>query len=117
MSSSRHTCNCDFCRDGRTAKKELQGGGTDLEVDNDSPMKYRKSKKHNRKRCPKSKTGEACNTTGRKTKGTKKEYDYLTQEWMNKPRTITCCSRCGREILFYLRRPWPVNPENIDKSL
>lgn len=98
MSSARHTCNCDYCVDSRTKKKELQFGGTDWDVDNDAPVVYRKRRKRKRNVCAKSKTGEPCDNLGTKVKGTVREYDYSKKEWVNnKPRIIKCCSRCGRE--------------------
>lgn len=98
MSSARHKCNCDYCVEGRNAKKELQFGGTDWETDEETPVRYRRPKKRNRKVCSKSKTGEPCDRAGQKVKGTIRKYDYLNKEWNeNVPRMVVCCSRCGRE--------------------
>lgn len=98
MSSARHACNCDYCVEGRGRKKELQFGGTDWNLDEEAPMRYRKSKRRSRKVCAKSKAGEPCDRLGRKTKGTVRKYDYFTREWGGyQPRIIECCSRCGRE--------------------
>lgn len=97
MSSARHTCNCDYCVGGRTAKKELQFGGRDWEQDEEAPVRIRSTKKRNRKVCAKSKTGESCDRLGSKVKGTYPKYDYITKQYTLAPRTIKCCSRCGRE--------------------
>lgn len=98
MSSARHTCNCDYCIDGREAKKELQFGGTDLEIDTEALLRYRKSKRRSRKVCSKSKANEPCDLLGRKVKGTIRDYDLFTKEFVgSRPRIIKCCSRCGRE--------------------
>lgn len=95
MSSKRHTCNCDYCVDGRNAKKELQFGGTDWETDDEELVPYRKHKGKNwrrkRKACKKSKTGESCDFSVKKVYRT---YGH------NRERILTdyvmTCSRCGK---------------------
>lgn len=98
MSSSRHTCNCDHCRDGRGAKHELQHGGMDWEADDEALVPYRKPSRPSYRKgrpCKKSKTGEVCDFSDVKVIGTRWRRDSEDRLVPYEDK-IFVCSRCGR---------------------
>jgi hypothetical protein len=108
MGSSRHTCNCDYCVYGRTAKKELQFGGTDWEMDEEELLPYKKQSRRGKKSkaCKKSKTGEECVYNTPKVVGTTYRTDQVTGKFKAVPRTIITCDRCGKHNWTTYRFYW-----------
>lgn len=86
MSSARHACNCDYCRDGRKKRDNLVNV-----ADFDEEVRYRKVKKRKRDVCAKSKTEEKCIPGLVKT----------NHMWYD----VTTCARCGKHLSYRWKRP------------
>ena len=86
--------------DERPNHADFVHGGVPVSDFDDEPVyrsTRRKTSKNKRTRvCKKSKSGEKCDFSDTKVIGTTKKKDLRTDTWINVPRVIKVCTRCGK---------------------